>query len=278
MSLLGGGVMKGENSTIKWFQFSSSLELPIFITCDLEQFPYVLSFLNSHQWNELSDQESKEASILAKKNLNSRILSIQEASGTVSRQIDSTMESDRFGLESVIPKDGYGVYRYRKHGLMVYSFASSEWQLGTFNNFGADEALMASRSIIARYLSWALASFGIVGFWGCPVEHGVVIMKQTDSQGESIWIDIMSKKIITIDGMDRISGRFNIIRLTSDFHGKNMKMSREELMGLLSNRCTYFDYAGLSVPVRQAIRSISGSIDGVLQLQKNFRPRTDLSL
>ena len=206
------------------------------------------------------------------------MLHIGEASPIVAKQIQSTMESDRYGSESIIPKEGYRVYRYKDLALMVYSFTAKEWQLGCYRDFGAPTLIIPSRVILNRFLSWALVSQGIVGFWGVGIDDGIVAQRPADSKGEAVFVDVVGFRLLTIDGVKKLRSHFKILRLDPTLKGKNVRMSNEELLSFLSTHCAYLDSAGLSVPVRQLIQALSKMSDGLLHPQESFRPRTDLSL
>ncbi len=155
---------------------------------------------------------------------------------------------------------------------------STEWQLAAFDDFGSTEHDLDYKIILNRFLSWSLAPLGIVGFWGVPVDDGVVVMRQNKSQGEAVYLDIFNGNVISLDGYKKISARFKIMRLNSTLHGRNIVMTNEELLSFLTTHVSYFDYSGPSVPVRQIIQAISKKFQGLLHPEESFRPRTDLSL
>ena len=75
-----------------------------------------------------------------------------------------------------------------------------------------------------------------------------------------------------------MKSKFQIIRPDPTLKGRNIRMGREELLGLLLQRCSYFDYHGPSAPVRQMLVRLSALATGVILPQDSFLPRTDLSL
>jgi hypothetical protein len=264
---------------MSYYQFQKDLALPVYISIDATHFEQgVHDFLLKMKFSKLSDAE--EAELLKIKNTKKdlRILHISEASAMVSKQIQATMESDRFGLESIIPKEGYRVYRFKNLGLMVYSFGAAEWQLGCYKDFGSRVNHAASSMLINRYLSWALTPFGILGIWGVSVDEGMVAQRAVESKGEVVFVDIRNQKIITIDGIKKMSPRFKVLRLDPTIRGRNVKMTNEEYLSFVSAHCSFFDYVGLSVPVRQMIQSFVKMTEGIVHPQESFRPRTDLSL
>jgi hypothetical protein len=150
--------------------------------------------------------------------------------------------------------------------------------MGCLSNFGEGSALSDYRCIINRYLSWALVSEGIIGFWGVPVEEGMVILKRKESQGEAVFIDVREGRTFSIDGATPMKPGFTILRLDSILKDKNITMSREQLISFLTVNSTFFDYQGLNVPVRQAIVSLAKIAEGIVHPRESFKPRTDLSL
>lgn len=262
-----------------YFQFNKELGIPVYVALDLTSFEQsVQDFLMKMKFSKIADSEEAEVLKKIKTQKDARVLNITEATAIVSKQIHGTMESDRYGHESIIPKEGYRVYRYKDVGLMIYSFGAKEWQLGCYKDFGSRINHIASSMIINRYLSWALSPFGILGIWGVSVDEGMVAQRAIDSKGEVVFIDVINQKIMTIDGVKKMSPRFKVLRLDPTIRGRNIKMTNEEYLSFISAHCSYFDYSGLSVPVRQMIQSFVKLTEGLVHPQESFRPRTDLSL
>jgi hypothetical protein len=262
-----------------YFQYQKDLNLPIYLSADLGVFESSFGeFLSKMKFHKLTDKEEATALDEIKKNNHARILHITEASPLVAKQIQSTMESDRYGAESIIPKDGYRVYRHKDVGLMVYSFGAKEWQLGCYKDFGASQFSYAGRMVLNRFLSWALVPHGLVGFWGVSVDDGMVAQRPIDSRGEVVFIDVVGLRMISFEGVKKLRPHFKILRLDPTLKGRNIKMTSEELLSFLSAHCSYMDTSGLSVPVRQMIQALSKMTEGLLHPQESFRPRTDLSL
>lgn len=262
-----------------YFQYQKDLNLPIYISADLSTFDQSFAdFLGKMKFVKLGDKEEASALVELKKNNLARMLHVTEASPLVAKQIHALMESDRYGAESITPKDGYRVYRHKDVGLMVYSFGVKEWKLGCYKDFGGASITYASRMVINRFLSWALVPHGIVGFWGVTVDDGMVAQKAADSKGEAVFVDVVHLRMITLDGVKKLRSHFKVLRLDPTLKGRNIKMKNEELLSFLSAHCTYMDSSGLSVPVRQMIQALSKMTEGLIHPQESFRPRTDLSL
>jgi hypothetical protein len=262
-----------------YFQYQKDLNLPIYLSVDLTTFENSFSdFLTKMKFHKLGDKEEAAALVEIKKNNTARMLNISEATPMVAKQIQSTAESDRYGAESIIPKDGYRVYRYKDVGLMVYSFGVKEWQLGCYSDFGSSAVSFAAKMMINRFLSWALVPHGLVGLWGVTVDDGMVAQRPIDSKGEVVFIDVKGLRMISFDGIKKLRPHFKILRLDPTLKGRNIKMTSEELLSFLSAYCSYMDSSGLSVPVRQMIQALSKMTEGLVHPEESFRPRTDLSL
>ncbi|MCK5884639.1 MAG: hypothetical protein KAG61_13190 [Bacteriovoracaceae bacterium] len=271
--------MEGEN--IKWiyFQYQETLQLPVFIRLNPAQFEESLEpFIVSMGFYKISDEAGKKAQIELNFIDGGKMLTITEASMSVARQIESIAESDRYGLESVTPKTGYRVYRYKGTALLIYSLAASEWSLGVYSDFGSPEKELDSRIVIGRYLGWALAPLGIIGMWGTPVDEGIVAMRANKSNGEFIHIDIKSRQIITLEGTKKMKPIFTIMRLDSSLKGRNVRMKNEEFLSFILHHSTFFDYSGPTVAVRQMAQLLVKTTEGIFHPEESYRPRTNLSL
>lgn len=261
------------------FQYQKELNLPIYVSADISSFdPSFVDFLVKLKFTKLSDKEEMDALSQVQKNHLARILNITEVSPIVAKQIHSSMESDHYGAESIIPKNGYRVYRFKDVGLMVYSFSAREWQLGCYKTFGSGQDLFGARMMVNRFLTWAFVPHGILGLWGVTVDDGMVAQRPADSKGEAVFVDVVGHRMISVDGVKKMRAHFKVLRLDPTLKGRNIKMTNEELLTFLSAHCSYLDPAGLSVPVRQMVQSLAKMTDGLYHPQESFRPRTDLSL
>lgn len=271
--------MEGENITWNYFQYQESLQLPVFIRFNPEQFEDELEpFLINMGFFKISEEAGKKAQAELNFISGGKMLTITEASMAVARQIESTVESDRYGGESVTPKPGYRVYRYKGAALLIYSLAASEWSLGVYSDFGSAERELDSRIVIGRFLGWALAPLGILGIWGTPVDEGIVAMRANKAGGEFIHIDIKSRQMITLEGIKKMKPLFTIMRLDSSLRGRNVRMKSEEYLSFILHHSTFFDYSGPTVAVRQMAQMLVKTTEGILHPEESFRPRTNLSL
>lgn len=267
--------------SIKWtyLQYHKDIQLPVFIKFNPEEFePQLEKFLLGLGFVKMKDGDGLDAEKKLNRTQGGRLLTISEASVQVAKQIEMTLESDRYGGESVTPKPGYRVYRYRGVGLLIYSLAASEWQLGVYSHFGSEGQVVEARTIMGRFLGWALSSLGYVGFWGTPVEEGAVIMKPQRAFGEFFMLDVMNRRMITLDGVVKMKPQFRLLRLDSTLKGRNIRMSGEEYLSFLLHHTCFFDYAGPTVAVRQLVQALSKSTEGIIHPEESFRPRSNLSI
>lgn len=268
-----------DDKNYKYFQYFKGQGIPLFLRADLGDFNSNLhSFLVGLKFEELTNDEIDKMNGQLAGDDTSRLLTLQLASPIVAKQIDMIRATDKYGNESIVPKTGYHVYRYAEVGVMVYSLSSTEWTFGCFSDFGGQEVELASKCIINRYLSWALSSMGLVGFWGVPVDEGIVVLSQAQSKGEAVFIDIVKHKLLSLDGIRKIKGKFFILRLDANLHGRNVTMKTEELLSFLTQHNAYFDYNGLPVRQRQMTQALSKMAMGLVHPLESFKPRTDLSL
>lgn len=268
--------MSGEGGKIVCYQFYSDMGYPIFIRFNQDAVGMHLpTFLAENRFTELPDTEVKQIDKLVRETPNARLLNIELASPHVASQINRFTESDTFGPESVTPRDGYRIYRYRCEAAIIFSHLSKTWEMGVFENFG--EEPFTAKVIINRFLAWALAPQGIISFWGVPVDEGAVILKQSQSEGECVYIDVQRYIQLSLDGAKEIKGTFQILRLDSVLKGRSIGMTKEELLSFMYQYCAYFDHQGLSYPIRQIIHHLSRMAHGHVYPEENFRPRTALT-
>ena len=249
----------------KWFVFSKDLGFPVYIRCNSDEFlPGFISTLNSMQFTELPEEGVDEAKRRVGQDENARVLEIRLANSAIAQQIRSTVPNDAYGLESIVPRDGYRVYRYKGSAIVLYSFGVSEWVAGCFADIGSDENKTACRCILNRYLSWALAPMGVVGFWGRKNRDGIEVLRQRESLAEAIFIDIRNGRLVTSGGVEAIRSDCRIVRYDTMASTSQVRMDKIQLVSFLVQYTSYLDYAGLSIPLRQAVQEIAQRIEGIV--------------
>ncbi len=269
--------------SIGHWQFSPSLNYSVFVQFSRSSFGAEMkSLLADNLLNEVTEKNSKVAITEIEQHVlrtpNARQLNLRLAGPQLAGQITAPLASDYYGSETVFLKDGHHIYRYKNFGLMNYAYSAKNWELGITDELLQPQHRWIFRAIMNRYLTWALVPFGIIGLWGVPVEEGIVTQKMQDTKGEVVFIDLLHQRTISMDGCKPMKSKFQIIRPDATLKGRNIRMGREELLGLLFQRCSFFDYNGPSTPVRQMLLRLSALATGVILPQESFLPRTDLSL
>ncbi len=258
-----------------FFQYQKSLNLPIFISFDESVFGATLaSFLLAKKWSRINENDAKTIDIMLQEK-GAKMLYFEECSPAVAKIVRSPISSDQQqsggSNESISLKEGIRIYRYHNEATFIYSSSHHEAKLGCFLDYGSK--IEIANHVINRFLSLALSSFGIVGFWGVPVEDGVVVMRPRDCRSEAVFVDFFKKNIISDEGVSRLTGQTRFFRLDPLLKGKNIKMGQEELISFLNHHCVYFDVQGLSISVRQIILQMANSIEGIWHPTDSFRPR-----
>lgn len=245
------------SSSITFFQYQPEMDLPIYIQVDLGSFHSELeNFLEVRGFVKLNDEDGVRVYKEMEKTLSGRVLTLKKAVPTVARQITGVIEADQFGEESVIAKSGYRVYRYKNQGLLVYSFAATEWELGCLDAFGSKTTQFESNTVINRFLSWSLSSHGVIGFWGHFKDDRMTVQNKMESRGETVFIDVRNRKVIDKNGVKTVPSEFAFLRLNKNLK-KNVQMAPENLLGFLSSRCSFLDHQGFSVPIRQMLQQVA---------------------
>ena len=110
-----------EDQKTLYFQYHTEEDYPVYLTLEVDErdtedgdfADSCLRLIEQMNFRELSGNEIDLAKRELTKNSFARMLKIVPASYKVVRQIESAAHSDRFGKESILPKEGYKVYRYK---------------------------------------------------------------------------------------------------------------------------------------------------------------------
>ncbi len=259
--------MSASNGTMI-FQFFKDIQLPIFLKMDSDGFgPDFFNFLRSMHFERLSpEDEQKFEKTLPYVRPNHRVLEIKACTPLMVRHINSALESDKYGPESITNNGTYKVYRYKGMALMIWAFQNTNWELAFSPSLNLTDNLVIYRIIFNRFLSWALAPLGLCGFWGHFTNGGVVVKKMLEAHGEAVFFDVLQKRIVGPSGIQKITSGLTIYKV--DVRAKlTTQMTGETLAGFLFHSTSYFDLNGLSVPVRQAILWLTKTATGVTTSQ-----------
>jgi hypothetical protein len=258
---------------ISYYQFYKDLDYPVFVKFESPDFE--LNFqevLKSLGFSKVDNNKLGEINI----DKSTKVLAIKEAVPKVARQINTAhISMDRFGDESITPFGHYDLYRYRNVGMMVMGHGNYYWEMGVC--FSEDK-IQQIKVMLTRYVSLALSSSDVVGFWGVPVEEGFVVMRPDSASYESLFVDVHKGVILTQDGVKKLGAHLQILRLDETIHGMSRRMSKEALVSFLSTNTTYFSYNGLDQQLKRAIFELVYYADGIIYPVENFQPRSGLQL
>lgn len=252
----------------KYYQYQKDLNYPAFVRFESKEtedkFKPLLEILG---FTELEKSELKTISFSSGE---TKVLRIQEASPKVAKQIDESHSSDKYGPENITPLGSYNVYRYKNVGMLIFGDGNYIWELGVK---GIENHQNEIKTMMVRFLSWALAPKGIVSFWSVPVDTGIVVMKPIESQFEAVFIDMKKNLYITQDGVKEISPGFQVLRLDESLKGRTRKMSKEELISFLCTKTCYFSYQGLDFRLRQSVFEFAKVAEGCIHPVDSYNPR-----
>lgn len=190
-----------------------------------------------------------------------KILTISRASTRVAQQVLLPDSMDKFGHESLSYRGETQVYLYRRIGMMVSSPATTMWELGLVSQLDTTEELMGLRVMINRALAWALAPLGVLGFWGVSTSDGLVAMKQSQSFGEVVMVDVEKRRMLSSSGVVAIESNFTILR--ADKPGPaGRPLPPEELVSFLNTANIYFTHVGLPYTIKRAALQLGSSVRG----------------
>ena len=258
------------SENLTYFQFQKEMEYSLFLKVETEildeEFKTILKNLG---FDDISEKDFKAMGL---KRYETKILNIKEANHKVARQISqSFLGMEKYGNENLTSHGSYEVYRYKNVGMMVFSQATYEWELGLIQNENTHNGL---KIMLTRFITWSLMQKGVVAFWGVPVEEGLVVMNQKEANGEAVFIDTHKNKLITQDGTKKLPSFIHFLRLDSTLRGHTKQMSPEELLSFLTTNVSFFATTRLPHELVTTIRAVTTFSEGVIYPQENFEPRS----
>lgn len=259
------------SSEVNYYQYQKDLNYPVFVRFEDKDFEQSFSpILDSFGFKKLTEEDLKTISF---EQTQTKVLRVTKASLRVAKQIDQGHSLDAYGPENITQLGSYDVYKYKGVGMLIFGDGNYFWELGVKN---LEKNINEIKTMMVRFLSWALAPKGVISFWGVPVDEGIVVMKPKEANFESIFIDVEAGVYITQDGVKEMSAGMQILRLDETLKGRVKGMSKEELISFLSTNNCYFSYQGVDFRVREAIYEFVSMVDGYVYPIENFKPRTDL--
>lgn len=241
---------------IKWiyFQFRKSHDYPIYIRFKETEFNQKFN----HVFNEigfvlLTEQDSRKIKLHRH---HTRILTVQEASPRFQLQINGSNLLDVYGPESLALQQGLPIYTYRKVGMMGVPASKSMWDLVINPDIAHTDQMVGMRVILVRFLAQALAAQGILCYWGTTKDDTVIIMKQAQSFGEAVLIDLEKRIIFSPGGEMKLGSSLKIIRKDKDSSFSHL-LTREETISFLSVSTCLLSFNGITPAMKKNIYDLS---------------------
>lgn len=244
---------------VKWsyFQYRKAHQYPVYLRIMADD----LNSKFQHLFHEMGFQEMTESETkkILLNRVNTKMLTIQNASPRLELQINGSDLLDKYGSESMSLQLGTPIYTYRKVGVMGVPSHSSLWDLAIKPGLSMTEQMVGFRIILVRYLSLALADQGILAYWGTVKDGNLIVMKQGQSFGEAVLIDLQKKIIFSNGGETKFSSQLQIIR--KDIESKVSKtMGREELISFLSVSTCLLNFHGITPNMKRTIYELSAHV------------------
>lgn len=245
----------------KWsyFQYRKNFSYPVYVRFKQEELnPKFTHLLTELGFNNLNESEAKKIPL---HKLHTKILTIQEASARLQQQIQGSDLLDKYGSESLSLQLGMPVYTYRKVGIMGLPLGKTLWDLALHADLSHTDQMVGLRVVLVRFLSQALAEQGVISYWGTVKDDTVIVMKQLNSFGEAVFIDVNKKVIFSNGGEMRLGPSLKIIRKDKEVQtGSNM--SREDLIGFLSVSTCLLSFTGITSSMKKSIYDLSSYASG----------------
>ncbi len=261
-----------EKQKVTYFQFQKELDYQVYLRLEGDKLESALTpSLISLGFSEVEEEELKKTAFHKHE---TKVLKINEAGVRVAKQIQSFAGPlAAYGPESLSNQGTYQVYRYQNVGIMVFSEASASWEMGLVRPEHHETEI---KTMLVRYVSWALGGQGVVGFWAVPVDEGFVIMRPVEAQFEVVFVDVKKMRLITQSGVKSIGADLNVMRLDETLHNETRGMSRESLLSYMGANTCYFSQMGITPAMRHGLYELTSFARGVIYPTENFRPRKDL--
>lgn len=240
-----------------YYQYRKLHQYPIYVRVNADDVcPKFQHLLGEMGFGLLTDVEVKKISL---QKAHSRILTVQSAGPRMEKQIMGSDLLDKYGLESLSLMHGLPVYTYRKVGLLAMPMSRNLWDLAVSSEIAHTDQMVGLRIVLARYLATALSDMGVLCYWGTVKDGAVLLMKQGQSFGESVLIDVERKTVFSQGGEMRIGNNLKIIR--RDVEGRHSShMSREDLISYLSVSTCLLSFTGVTAAMKRSIYSLSAGV------------------
>ncbi len=253
---------------VKWsyYQFRKNFDYPIFVRFKDEDSNSKLTHILSEMgFSLLSEHESRKVKL---DRLSLRILTVQVAGSRLQQQINGPDLLDKYGSESLSLQAGMPIYTYRKVGVMGLPYGKNLWDLALHPDISHTDQMVGIRVILVRFIAQSLSHEGLLCYWGTVKDDAVIVMKQGQSFGEAVIIDVSKRVVFSNGGEMKLGSTLKIIRKDKEVKSP-LKMNREDLIGFLSVSTCLLSFNGISSSMRKAIYDLSAHSSGSYAVSEN---------
>jgi hypothetical protein len=253
----------------KWsyFQFRKNHQYKIYIKFKQDELnPKFSHLLQELGFSALDEGEVKKVQLQKD---NSKMLTVQEASARLQLQIHGSDILDKYGPESLSLHMGVPLYTFRRVGVMGQPVSKSLWDLAIHSDISQTDQMVGLRIILVRFLSQALAEQGIISYWGTLKEDTIYMMKQAQSFGEAVFIDLQKRMIFYNGGEAKLGPTLKIIRRDQEAVHSSL-MSREDLIGFMSVSTCLMSFNGITPAMKKNIYELSSRASGSYATSENL--------
>lgn len=248
-----------ENVKWSYFQYRKTHGYPVYVRFNQEDLhPKFLHLVQEIGFQDLSENEAKKIQL---NRPYTKVLTVQIASARLQQQISGSDLLDKYGLESLSIQVGMPVYTYRKVGVMGMPIGKTFWDLAFNQEISQTDQMVGLRVVLVRYLAQALKDMGVISYWGTVKDDNVIVMKQLNSFGEAVFVDVNKRMIFSNGGEFKLGPNLKIIRKDKDV-AQSSKMSREELISFLSVSTCLLNFNGITHTMKRAIYELSSQASG----------------
>lgn len=243
-----------ESTKWAYFQFRKPYGYEIYLRFkESELNPKFTHVLTEMGFSALNDSEIKKVQLHL---ISTKLLTVQEANPRLEQIISGPDSLDKYGSESLSLQNGTPLYTFRKVGIMAMPSTRSHWELAIHTSIAHTDQMVGFRVILVRFISQALADYGVISYWGTVKDDTVYMMKQANSFGEAVFIDFNKRMIFLNGGEVKIGSSVKIIRKDKAAHSR-LPLSREDLIGFLSVSTCLLSFSGITSSMKKTIYDLS---------------------
>lgn len=254
-----------------YYKFRKDLDYQIYLR--FEDFDFESQLVETLELIGFSKVERDDVKKISFYKNNTRVLKVSKAAARIHRKMDGQGLLKINEQECFQAMGLYDIYMYKNVAMMVLGEQNPLWELG----IKSTEDSYALRVVFTRFLSMALSSQGVIGFWGVPVEQGFVMLNQGESNSESIFIDIEKGHYMTFEGVQALPNDLEILRLSPTLKDEALRMPKESLYSFLSMKSVLPVRRNKPEKYLQALYELTQVATGVEYPETNFKSRLQAS-